>query len=263
MLSPTEKGIYIDLLSFYYSVERPITKEECKRIARAYADEDSQAMQYVLQTHFVDDGDAYRHEKCERVIADARALIAKKRKASQARWNKEKNENPSKSEEKNVCNIDQHAHSHEDAGAYAGGCANDDSNGMLTINHKPNISTDVDLKEKIEKEKPKSKRTKLAEQPPTVTDQTWNDFQEVRKAKHAPLTVTALNGIVKQANEAGITLEEALKVCCERGWQSFKAEWYFNIRQSNNRPMPRSKSSELFDEEWNQPDYYGEGGKIL
>lgn len=125
------------------------------------------------------------------------------------------------------------------------------------------ISTDVDIKEKIEKEKPKSKRTKLAEQPPTVTDQTWNDFQAVRKAKHAPLTVTALNGIVKQADEAGITIEEALKVCCERGWQSFKAEWYFNIRQSNNRPMPRSKSSELFEEEWNQPDYYGDGGKIL
>ena len=259
MLSPTEKGIYIDLLSFYYSVERPITKEECRRIARAYTDEDAQAMQYVLQTHFIEDGEVYRHEKCEKVIADAKALIEKKRKASQTRWNKARSESRTNFVEQNSFNKDSLEHSDEDASGNA--------NGMLTINHKPiNISTDVDIKEKYkkEKEKPKSKRTKLAEQPPIVTDQTWNDFQAVRKAKHAPLTVTALNGIVKQAEEAGITLEEALKVCCERGWQSFKEEWYFNIRQSNNRPMPRSKSSELFEEEWNQPDYYGDiGGKIL
>lgn len=33
-------------------------------------------------------------------------------------------------------------------------------------------------------------------------------------------------GIQREAEKAGITLEEALSTCCERGWQGFKAEWY-------------------------------------
>ena len=37
LMSAVEKGVYIDLLTYYYSVERPITEDECRRIARAYA----------------------------------------------------------------------------------------------------------------------------------------------------------------------------------------------------------------------------------
>ena len=37
LMSAIEKGVYMDLLTYYYSVERPITEDECRRIARAYA----------------------------------------------------------------------------------------------------------------------------------------------------------------------------------------------------------------------------------
>jgi len=46
-----------------------------------------------------------------------------------------------------------------------------------------------------------------------------------RKTK---LTQTALTGIAKQADIAGISLEAALQECCTRGWQSFKADWVSN-----------------------------------
>ena len=52
------------------------------------------------------------------------------------------------------------------------------------------------------------------------------DFLSVRKAKRAPLTQTGLDGIKREADKAGITLESALRVCVERGWQGFKAEWH-------------------------------------
>ena len=187
MLSPTEKGIYIDLLSFYYSVERPITKEECRRIARAYADEDAQAMQYVLQTHFIDDGEVYRHEKCEKVIADAKALIEKKRKASQVRWNKARSESRTNLVEQNSFNKDSLEHSDEDARAYADEDASGNANGMLTINHKPiNISTDVDIKEKYKKEKVQAKKSKATvDKPDGVSEQVWNDYLLNRKDKGA------------------------------------------------------------------------------
>jgi hypothetical protein len=65
----------------------------------------------------------------------------------------------------------------------------------------------------------------LAPRPPQVTDRIWNDFLAVRRSKRAPLTKTALQGIVREASKAGITVAEALQICCERNWQSFNASW--------------------------------------
>ncbi len=51
------------------------------------------------------------------------------------------------------------------------------------------------------------------------------DFRKLRAAKKAALTQTAVNGIAREAGKAGMTLEAALRMCCERGWTGFKAEW--------------------------------------
>lgn len=74
-------------------------------------------------------------------------------------------------------------------------------------------------------EKPKRKRTSVA-RPDGVSEQVWEDFSALRTKRRAPITETALKGIQREAEKAGITLEAALSTCCERGWQGFKAEWY-------------------------------------
>lgn len=74
-------------------------------------------------------------------------------------------------------------------------------------------------------EKPKRKRTSVA-RPDGVSEQVWEDFSALRAKRRAPITETALKGIQREADKAGITLNEALSICCERGWQGFKAEWY-------------------------------------
>lgn len=51
------------------------------------------------------------------------------------------------------------------------------------------------------------------------------DFKKLRKAKKSPITETAVDGIKREAVKAGLSLENALKTCCERGWVGFKAEW--------------------------------------
>jgi uncharacterized protein YdaU (DUF1376 family) len=58
-----------------------------------------------------------------------------------------------------------------------------------------------------------------------VNQDVAKDFLAVRKAKKAPLTKTALSGIISQSSEAGMTLQQALETCVQRNWQSFKAEW--------------------------------------
>ena len=69
------------------------------------------------------------------------------------------------------------------------------------------------------------KRVKLAAKPDDVTDDVWADFQSARRQKRAPVTETALKGIAREATKAGWSLNDALRECCERGWQGFKAEW--------------------------------------
>jgi len=61
--------------------------------------------------------------------------------------------------------------------------------------------------------------------PEGVIESVWNDYLKIRKAAKKPITDTALKGLVREANKAGKTLNEALVICCERSWLGFKAEW--------------------------------------
>lgn len=82
----------------------------------------------------------------------------------------------------------------------------------------------------------KKKDKKLTrEDVPEVSDQTFDDFMQLRKAKRLPFSMTAMEGIKKEASRAGITLETALKECCMRGWAGFKAEWYQQAPQNYSK----------------------------
>lgn len=70
---------------------------------------------------------------------------------------------------------------------------------------------------------------------PPINGDLLKDWLEVRKAKRAgKLTETAFKGLQREAGLAGLSDEQAVKVCCERSWQSFKAEWYIKQPKSQN-----------------------------
>lgn len=72
------------------------------------------------------------------------------------------------------------------------------------------------------------------------------DYLAMRTNK---LTMTAIKSSVKQASIAGLNLSQALEVCItsgKQGWQTFKAEWYFNSMNNQSRqPQPTSRMDEL------------------
>jgi uncharacterized protein YdaU (DUF1376 family) len=61
--------------------------------------------------------------------------------------------------------------------------------------------------------------------PDGVDNLVWQDFIQVRKKRRAPITDRVIEGLTEQARIAGVSLNDALKECVVRGWQSFKAEW--------------------------------------
>lgn len=61
--------------------------------------------------------------------------------------------------------------------------------------------------------------------PDDVSEKVWADFLIHRKAKAAPVTDSALDGIRREAGKAGWTMEAALGEAMARGWQGFKSDW--------------------------------------
>ena len=64
------------------------------------------------------------------------------------------------------------------------------------------------------------------------------DYLAVRKDKRAiTLTKTALAGLEREANRAGLSLSQAVTLCCERGWVGFRAEWLHDSPSGRRNPV--------------------------
>jgi len=81
------------------------------------------------------------------------------------------------------------------------------------------------------------------------------DYLAVRKAKKAgPLTQTAIDGLKREAAKAGLSLSEAVTVCCEAGWQGFNAGWYANRTGSAGSRTPTKSTGRHTG--FDQKNYY-------
>jgi hypothetical protein len=72
-----------------------------------------------------------------------------------------------------------------------------------------------------------------------VNKQVAKDFIAVRKSQRAPLTMTALSRIEREATKAGLTLEGVIQLCAEKGWRGFEASW---LLQGSNHSQPHKPS---------------------
>ena len=84
----------------------------------------------------------------------------------------------------------------------------------------------VTREEKRREEKKTNTRSgACAAKPDDVSDSVWADFLSLRKTKRAPVTETAIAAVRREADKAGLSLQDALTVCCAKGWQGFNADW--------------------------------------
>lgn len=98
--------------------------------------------------------------------------------------------------------------------------------------------------------------------PEGVSLSVWEDFEKLRKTKKAPITETAINGIKREAEKAGWTLEQALSECCARGWQSFKAEYVKQKGKQNAKRTSHDELREYLDESRNGIIEYDVNGNL-
>lgn len=92
------------------------------------------------------------------------------------------------------------------------------------------VTCDVTVPPRVEKSREEKKEQKenvaaVADLFPGLPSKLVADFKKLRAAKRSPITQTAVDGIKREAAKAGMTLQQAVEMCCERGWASLKADW--------------------------------------
>lgn len=76
-----------------------------------------------------------------------------------------------------------------------------------------------------------------------ITDRLAKDFITHRKACKAPITETALNGYQREAEKAGISIQQAVEIAIERGWRGFRADWDWRSGSQNLAKNPLNQTA--------------------
>lgn len=202
-LSWDEDLAYRRLLDTYYAKEEPLPLERRSiyRLVGAQTDSQREAVDAVLGEFFVQTEDGWRNQRADSVIQQFHDKSEKASRSAHIRWEGKASEKPSQSKRNANASLDK--------------CERMDYECEGNANHKPLTSN----------QKPsKNKATKVVA-PDGVSVLVWADFLTLRRSKKLPVTETALKGIEREALKARLTMDQAIRICCERGWGSFKADW--------------------------------------
>jgi uncharacterized protein YdaU (DUF1376 family) len=88
----------------------------------------------------------------------------------------------------------------------------------------------------IEEKRKEEKKREDNATPEGVSTSIFKDYLKVRKAKKSPWTPTALEGLQREAKKAGKTLEEVMRICCEKNWVGFNPEWLKTDIKTQDKP---------------------------
>lgn len=99
--------------------------------------------------------------------------------------------------------------------------------------------------------------------PDDVPDDLWRDFCALRKARSAPVTARALDGVRREASKAGVSMAEALTFMVERGHQGFIVDAWARQTQGNGAPGRAGRSRGVMPTQASYSEGVREDGRIL
>jgi len=201
-LSNEEDLAYRRLLDMYYDTEKPIPTDLVwvgRRLRVAPVD-----IQSVLLDFFTETPDGWFNETADRNIKSYQSFLNKQtengRKGGRPKSIGKPTDNPLVSQQ--------------------------EPKESLTNNHKPITNN---------QEPVVSKKATSVACPPTVNQQVWSDWLQIRKAKKLPMTETAWSQIQNEFRKCNLSDQQGVEYCCLSNWASFKTAWYEkNLQEQNN-----------------------------
>lgn len=202
-LSLAHVGAYMRLVDRYVSTEKPIKTEW---VSLAFDAESEKVAREVLAAFFepADGEDPGRSGWIHPRFAEE--IAAYQARAAVNKANGKRGGRPRKAKETESV-----------SGGFSGE-SEDEAKKSLTNNQE----TRTNKEEKKEKEKPQRftpEELKSGE----IDRQLYADWLVTRGK--APVTATAWQAVVREAEKAGMSLDAVLRLMIERGWRSFRADW--------------------------------------
>jgi uncharacterized protein YdaU (DUF1376 family) len=216
------RWLYRDMIEVYYDTEKPLPLDFevlCMNIG-AVGEEQRNAVKIVLALKFKLDEDGYHHERCDTEIAAYRA------KSDSARERGKLGGRPRKAEEKPKETYSFPEANPQDSNSQANETSSQANQEPITNNQEPKDKT----RSSSERAARFDAKAWLAEK--GVDSQHAADWLAVRSKKRAPNTLTAFEGVAREAEKAGITIAEAVRLSATRAWIAFEAK-YLGERQSS------------------------------
>jgi uncharacterized protein YdaU (DUF1376 family) len=222
MLTPLEYAFYHRALMECYMRGGRLSDADMAMVKRwacsdrTITERSSDDYQAIIERYFEKDAEGYWHNRrADEVLAEIAEKSQKARKATEARDKKHR--------AVTECTSDDHQtmieRSSDDHQTITENASDDD----LTINHKP-ITNNTPKGVCVGAGKPRTATRKNAPLDfyglPGDLSADW-----VRSRGSKKLTQTAINGVKREAEKAGVTFEQAVRMMLENGWQGFKASW--------------------------------------
>ena len=205
-LTRIERSIYRDLIELYYDTEHQLNldiKFLCRKIL-AHSNEEATSVEQVLNEFFTKTPDGWYHDRCEDEIERYKSNISQRaeagRKSAAARQQKRQRALKSRSTDDERRSNDAPTNQEP-----------------LTNNQEPLV-----------KNKIKKQDLDFSSWPCLPSQQIFNDWVQVRKAKKAAITQTAIERIgiqLHKAVSAGWSVDDALSQAVSSGWTGFDASW--------------------------------------
>jgi uncharacterized protein YdaU (DUF1376 family) len=224
-----EDGAYRRLLDRYYATEEPLPTDETVlfRVIRARTGEEQNAVRIILLEFFRLTDAGWTQKRCDVEIEAYKDKVGKAINAANKRWGKVDVANSITTEcKRNARAILTECERIPDA-------MPTNNQDPITKNQKPRTN-----KLNSKSTTPFPSLTQFNGVDPKVVA----DFTALRDKKRAPITGTAIDGIKAEAEKAGLSLEAALRICCQRGWQGFEAGW---VLPRHTPPLAATNNQQL------------------
>jgi len=223
-LSRLERSVYRDLIDLYYDTEYQLNldiKYLCRKIL-ALSNEESTAVEQVLNEFFTKTPNGWYHDRCEEEIEKFKNSKTQRseagKKSAAARQEKRERALNGRSTE-----IQQ------------------DSNGAPTKQETINNNQYTD--------KTNSKNAQLdfsswPQQPSKEVLDAWLAMRKKNKASNTQLAMNTIGNELKIAVASGLTVDYCLSIAESSGWKGFKADWVSKANGAQ-RPMQVSNFSSM------------------
>jgi uncharacterized protein YdaU (DUF1376 family) len=219
-LTPLEDLAYRRMLDLYYLNEQPLNGCITDVARELGLSEHVSEVKYVLSKFFTETETGFSQKRIDLEIKKYKSNAKNKSKAGKASA-KARQVKASKE----VTDVEQVLNTTS-------------TNDELNIKHKPitnnqEPSTSLVIKDIVAKAPKFNFKSELLLL--GVNEEVLQDWLDVRKKKKAANTKTAFTGLMTEIKKSGLSVADAIKISAENSWAGFKASWYINSKDVQNK----------------------------